>query len=364
MRRVWVGLLFAAWVGVAAAQPPDVVLIQKTAGQPDRKLKLIKMLDGAEGERFAEVQDVASGARYQLPMAALAGMTRVAAEPAPAAKPAASGGKFPTSLPLPAPPAGGFSPFASRPLPTAQPTPRPRPAAPAGLDTPLTAMVGGPPPAPTPGEALTLPAPTRAATPAPPATVAALVRQRFDAGRPTEPTVVPQPLFPTHTPPATLAVLPPFPAMEPAAPPQPMPAAAPKPMPAAAPAPPPEPPMQPAGFHLAVPPPAAWPADAMQAEIEPYTTDLQSALRPSVRERAATYLANCRHASRPEVKQLLAQAAATDPAPAVQAHCVRILSALGYHAREHVEFLEVALGSDHTGLRQAAAAALAKLTPR
>lgn len=349
MRRLWAGLLFAAWVGVAAAQPPpDVVLVQKTAGQPDRKLKLIKMLDGADGDRLAEVQDVASGIRYQLPAAALAGMTRATADPTPAAKPPSSGGKFPTSLPTPT--AGGFSPFTSRPLPSARPAPPPRPS---GLDTPLTAMVGGPRPL-TPGEALTLPTPTRATAPVQPASVAALLRQKYDADKSAPPVVEPPPLFAVPPPPplAPVVALPTLAAVKPFAAPQPMPA------------PPPEPSAQAVGFSLAVPPPAAWPADPLSAEIEPYARDLRTALRPSVRERAASYLANCRHASRPEVKQLLAQTAATDPAPAVQAHCVRILSGLGYHAREHVEFLEVSLGSDHTGLRQAAAAALGKLAPK
>jgi hypothetical protein len=102
----------------------------------------------------------------------------------------------------------------------------------------------------------------------------------------------------------------------------------------------------------------------MWAEVEPWAADLANALRPSVRERAATALAGGRHASHPEVKKLLAQAAMTDPAGSVQAHCVRVLAALGYHAPEYVEFLQASVGGTHPALKQAAASALARLTPR
>ena len=185
MRRVWSGLVFAVWVGAAAAQPPrpaapqaaDVILVQKTAGQPERRLKLVKMFAGSDGERLAEVQDVASGARYQVPVSALAGMTRAPAAAEPAKPPLAPGGKFPTSLPLPEPSAGGHSPFAARPLPTAappRPMPQPQPApTAAALDTPLTALVGGRPAAPVaaltppPTRAVALPTPMPQPMPAP-----------------------------------------------------------------------------------------------------------------------------------------------------------------------------------------------------
>lgn len=343
MRRVWAGLVLAAWVGTAPAQSPPArpaapqpagdILIQKTAGQPERRLRLLRMDTGPDGERVADVQDLGTGARYTLPAAALAGMTRVAGGPttsptaAAPAKPAAPAGKFPTSLPLPEPTPGGHSPFVSRPLtqpPELRPRPQPaapaRPATPSGpvvpasLDTPLTALVAAP-------------------------------------ARPVEPVhpIEPPPLaLPTPVPP------PPMPAAEPVAP-------------------PPPPDVQPVRFQVSLPvipsPSSAAPwqttrAEQMRAEIEPYTNDLVNALRPSVRERAATALANCRHASQPEVKQFLARTAMTDPAPGVQAHCVGILAKLGYHDREYVEFLEVALGGESPVLRQAAAAALAKLAPR
>ncbi len=338
-RRLWVAVVIATWVGVAPAQSPPArpapqpsgeILIQKTAGQPERRLRLLKFNTGPDGERVADLQDLGTGARYTVPVAALAGMTRAPAGPTdaaqttpppalPSVRPAAPSSKFPTSLPLPEPSPGSHSPFTARQLtPTPQPRSRPQPAgptpvAPGSLDTPLTALVVAP------------------------------------AGRPIEP---PPLVIPTLVPTAMLD----------AEPPRRPPVAYVPPVPAA-PA-----PVQPVAFHMpAAPAVAAWQmtrAEQMRAEVEPYTSELVNALRPSVRERAATALANGRHASNPEVKQLLARTAMTDPAPTVQAHCVRLLAALGYHAADYVEFLEASRGSDHTGLRQAAAIALAKLAPR
>jgi hypothetical protein len=336
MRRVIAGLLIACGAGAAVGQPPRPapaptadVFISKSPGQPERRLKLLSTGTGPDGQGFAEVQDAASGVRYTLPTAALAGMRRAtAADPAPPppAKPAlGSGGKFPTTMTLPEPPAGSFSPFAARPQPAPQPPPKPRwgespprtPTTPPSLETPLTNLV-----------------------------------------TPVKPAAVPRP-----------DPLPPF-ALDPPRP-------SPPPPPVILPPPVAEPPplVRPAQFVLAPPsvvrvsvPEAMVPVrtadDQLRAETDPFAHDLVHALRPSVRERAATALAGCRHASHPEVKRLLAQTAMTDPAPTVQAHCVRLLSELGYHAADYREFLEASGAADHPGLRQAAAAALARLTPR
>lgn len=357
MWRVWTGLVFAAWVGIAPAQsqparpaapqPAGDILVQKTAGQPDRRLRLLRIDTGPDGQRVADVQDLTSGAKYTLPAAALSGMKRevvVVANPTPPSPPAAKQpvaihGKFPTSLPLPEPTAGSHSPFVNRPL---HPTPEPRPRPQTGWAEPQR------PVAPTQPVALGTPLTTLVATPTTP--------------QPVTPQVEPAPPLTRTT---RSAALPPFALAD------------------STPAPASEPPVSlptPAAVRLTVPDPAPpqlvqhttlslapWQlsrAEQMRAEIEPYTSDLVNALRPSVRERAATTLANCRHASSPEVKQLLARTAITDPSPTVQAHCVSILTALGYHERDYVEFLELSLGSDTPRLRQAAAAALAKLAPR
>lgn len=369
MWRVWAGLLIACGAGVApaqwattggtppparpAAQPASDVLVQKTAGQPERRLRLLKVGNGPDGERFADLQDVATGAKFTVPYAALAGMKRAtdvappSPPPPPAAKPA-GGGKFPTSLAAPEPSPGGYSPFAAKPIPL--PETRPQPKSRWG-DLPPT--VAPPPIAPPPI------APPQPVTATPPMPVAP--PQPMPA---TLPQPVPAVAGSLDTPLTALVAAPAQP-VQVAAPPvaEPPPAVA---LPTVA-----EPPavlrMSFPAAPAYAPPSPSWPpglADQMRAETEPYAHDLTHALRPSLRERAATALFNGRHASHPEVKQLLAQVAATDPAPTVQAHCVRLLSALGYHSREHVEFLESAAGSDHAGLRQAANTALAKLTPR
>jgi hypothetical protein len=105
-------------------------------------------------------------------------------------------------------------------------------------------------------------------------------------------------------------------------------------------------------------------ADAVLADVRPFAHDLVNALRPSVRETAATGLAEGRHGWRPEVKLLLAKAAMTDPAVSTQAHCVGLLAALGYHEPGYVEFLEAAAGTGPDKLKAAARAALGRLGGR
>jgi hypothetical protein len=102
----------------------------------------------------------------------------------------------------------------------------------------------------------------------------------------------------------------------------------------------------------------------MADETGPYLRDLFEALRPSVRERAATALAECRYGSRPEIKVQLAKAAATDPSPDVRAHCVRILSKLGYHESRYLDELAGWAESGAPPLKQAAREALSRLTAK
>jgi hypothetical protein len=130
-----------------------------------------------------------------------------------------------------------------------------------------------------------------------------------------------------------------------------------------------EPEVRPAGvfdplpLHVAPPAPAAA-ADPMADETGPYLRDLFGALRPSVRERAATALAECRYGSRPEVKAQLAKAAAADPSPDVRAHCVRLLSKLGYHESRYLDELAGWAESGSPSLRQAARDALARIAAK
>lgn len=116
-----------------------------------------------------------------------------------------------------------------------------------------------------------------------------------------------------------------------------------------------------------VPPPATLlpsVAAAVQADTQAFADDLANALRPSVRETAATGLAEGRHGWRPEIKRLLAAAAMNDPAVSVQVRCVTLLANLGYHEPGYVEFLEAAAGTAPDRLKQAARVALARLTSR
>lgn len=105
-------------------------------------------------------------------------------------------------------------------------------------------------------------------------------------------------------------------------------------------------------------------AQLIAREIQPYASELENALRPSVREWAATCLVESRHGWRAEVKSLLVRAAITDPATSVRAHCIDLLSQLGYHELEYVEYLEQAATSDKADLQKAARRALDKLQPR
>ncbi|MCZ2343832.1 MAG: hypothetical protein LC104_18845 [Bacteroidales bacterium] len=102
----------------------------------------------------------------------------------------------------------------------------------------------------------------------------------------------------------------------------------------------------------------------MVVELQPWVNDLAQAIRPSVRETAASALAGGRYGSRREVKATLAQAAMTDPADSVQAHCIRLLSGLGYHETQYLNFLRATAYSGKPEARTAATIALARLAPR
>jgi hypothetical protein len=100
-------------------------------------------------------------------------------------------------------------------------------------------------------------------------------------------------------------------------------------------------------------------------DTKQYVYDLYTAVRPSLREDAASALAGGRFASRPEVKQVLAKAVIADPAPSVKAHCIRLLSDLGYHEYEYVNYLHTCVRDAQQPILQvAASSALARLAPK
>jgi hypothetical protein len=102
----------------------------------------------------------------------------------------------------------------------------------------------------------------------------------------------------------------------------------------------------------------------MHREIAPWVADLTTAARPSVRMDAATALAEGRYGWRNEVKAYLAKAAATDPAAIVRAHCISLLSKLGYAEPEYRSSLAVWAGDKNPDVSVAATVALARLEPR
>lgn len=105
--------------------------------------------------------------------------------------------------------------------------------------------------------------------------------------------------------------------------------------------------------------------NVMADEIQPFVHNLFTAMRPSIRERGATALAECRFGSKPEVKAIIARAALLDPAPNVRATCIKLLSTLGYHETTYLDFLDACCtDAGHPQVKQAAIDALAKLTSR
>ncbi len=105
-------------------------------------------------------------------------------------------------------------------------------------------------------------------------------------------------------------------------------------------------------------------AEQMFEETKGYIHELSTAIRPTLRQDAATGLAEGRFGWRPEVKQVLARAAAADPAPSVRAHCIALLSKLGYTDPGYVDFLRASTDSSNPLMKTASAEALRKLQPR
>ena len=365
------------------------ILIVRTAGQPERRLKVLRISTIPDGPALADVKDQESGRTYTLPIIALAGALRGS-----------------SALPLNSPSAAAVTATAtpqmnrySPPTDTAMRTETPA-AAPTLTGVPPVVSSSPPPPAafqrhPFVGK---LPAGARpqlthgtvqpwpqmlpaAATPV--TSPQSTVRNAAPVPAWQRPAPVPEPRnlqqthHPSEYPTATLSESPAFQrlrqAIQAADKPKPVVAQAyvPTPAPVAV-----EMPGEPAPVHAVSyqqPQPiraefssklATTLPSQMTTEITPFLHDLKNALRPSLREIAATALAEGRYGSRPEVKAVLAQAAMTDPAPSVRAHCIGLLSSLGYHERQYLDYLRAAGYSEAGEVKSAAVAALARLIPR
>jgi len=398
----------------------------RTAGQPERRVRVLRIVGTVE-DGLADVQDVSSKANYSIPLKILVQMAKSASATAPGSVSAAgptipplvvtpipnaqaNGWPKPTSpslplrdaaivrsnglrSPLPTPTAAralmqdtlpvAFAPPTQPPAPAALPIPQPPvpttvppnvasadPPSPTVSDDvffrPAAAQAIAPPALP---EGWTKPTPIAVQTPTPiglpptqpsystvmpPTTVIAapgyVTVPVYDFGAlPPVPTVVAAPeatasvTVPTTVPPVPPRLAPPTVIVQTSSASQRTPSI---------------------GIEL-IPAEvlAGFPA-AMAEELQPYLTDLSRALRPSVRERAAGGLADGRYGSRPEVKAVLARAALLDPASNVRAHCIRLLSKLGYHESSYLDYLDACSESADALVKQAAVDAVAKLRVR
>ena len=502
-RWISTGALAFAWAGFAVGQPPapapvappaetatagpqvGEVLTFRTAGQPERRVRIQRVAGTPEADGLADVQDLGTGARYSIPLKVVAMMARasVAETPppgtipvAPSLKPGSASAlpglvqtlpnappatnengwprttatppaavstvrpRFPTTatqhatrpadprsaLPAPTnvrnlmrPDAVGAAPNARTPATFSGPVPafvlsqRPGPDAPVAVarpapvyppvltvepspdaaeardaavafravppsvaveldESPIVAVAASQPaPAAPSPSAVVVRAPQ--ATVPPPDYVVVPVLEYAPPARPATPATAPAVPTPvTAAPPDDHGPPPVTPLAEPKAATVVQPAAAP-PVLAAPPAPTPAPAPLPPPVELASrvapaapvaePVPPVVPAQLL-AEVQPFVNELFQALRPSLRERAATGLAEGRYGSRPEVKATLARAALTDPAPEVRAHCVAQLANLGYYEASYLAYLDACAASGHPVVKQAAVAALTKLASR
>lgn len=117
-------------------------------------------------------------------------------------------------------------------------------------------------------------------------------------------------------------------------------------------------------IHVVLPVGYVPPEFRMKTETADTMTTLQSAMRPTARQDAATALAEGRYADKMEIKMALAHSAMHDPAPVVRAHCIDCLSKLGYCAPDYVDHLRQCSMASEMCLKVAATNALAKLEPK
>ena len=332
----------------AAADSPVVVM--RTAGQPDRQLKVLRQSTYPDGESVAEVQDAQTGQIFTLPgkvVAALPKAANTVAPPVIAAPPTPVPPPTRPSLfnPPPAKPIAPPAPKSDEPLMpkvTYIPAPEPNPK----VEVKLPPAVPPPTVAPTPGASLVWrPRPAEIPELGPIAPVEAAQPDRWQPAKrmnlqtsltPGTRTIVRATHHTGHDdddPPAVRVLKPSV--MEERAE------------------------LLPVAYSRTV-------ESQIRAETQGYVYDLAAALRPSIREDAAICLAESRYGGRREVKTVLAKAAIADPAPSVRAKCIELLMRLGYHDPEYMEYLQSASvpGEAPTLVRTAAKEALAKLAPR
>lgn len=145
-------------VRAAAPEEPAVVLLMRTAGQPDRKLKILKRSTFPDGEALVDVQEVTTGQRFTLPAKLADRLPRAGAAPAVAAADTPPQPKLYPPPPVPQPPAY---------VPPARTTVAAAPTAPPATTAPPPASVPPPRPQPTPPPAPTVTPVAAPTTPTP-----------------------------------------------------------------------------------------------------------------------------------------------------------------------------------------------------
>src|SRR4051794_27226997 len=75
------------------------IIVFRTAGQPERRVKVIKISRFEDGEVLADVQDQTSGDSYTLPLRAASSAPRLAAGATPISVPASSGPGYQNQTP-------------------------------------------------------------------------------------------------------------------------------------------------------------------------------------------------------------------------------------------------------------------------
>jgi hypothetical protein len=384
-RRMWALAAMTVFAGGATAQVPAKapaaktpssatgkdagtnagVMVLRTPGQADRKVKIVKATKLEDGRTVTEVKDVATGETLYV-------QDKPAVQPKPepkavttladdlAKKPTTLAESMKPSLPaMPVELPAIEMPSISLPAPTTlkadvakMPTtvaetikspdlPKAKPIDPAALPLPKS----------TAATAAKSTMPTKAEPAAPKSTVAKTDPKPTPATPSKVPTV-------TRTAKAKETLVPAKPdVVVPAAVPA-MPANLPLPMPSGA--------VGRAGESLNVQlPVGVIPVEfRMKDETSADVASLRTAMRPTERQNAATALADGRYGSQAEIKAVLAASAKGDPAAVVRAHCITCLSKLGYCEPDHVAYLRQCTMDGDNDVRSAAANALVKLMPK
>lgn len=411
-RRIWT-IAAAAWAGTLAAQTPAApggpsIVTLRTAGQPERRVQVLKTERLPDGKILTEVKDLTSGAIFTI--ADTKPLTGEAAPSLPIVAPALPGATLPgTTVPsnLPQARPRNFDPLLGNtaPMPssrTSTPTQTefptlvgklrnnatPAPSLPPGakpqsaISTALFGSYSEPTPQPLVGKFNEAPGTVKSPAPSnttglkaavfgspasPPVETPTLMGKLFGdspATAPAKSVIRPAPTqvvkhqanvirpnavpaVPAATARMTIAT-PPAPALEPA---RPAITQVHQVEPAASLAPVSMDSRDP-NFHVVPPKPMT------MKQIEEMVKDLRMHHKPSQRVEAANALASCPMAGMVEVRQILAEASFRDPIPVVRAHCIELLTKMNYDEPNYRTYVEGLVNDEEPAVQRAARAAV------